>query len=101
MPYKEKPITKLYYNISEVAQLFGCETSKIRFYERHFKLRIARNCHGTRKYTADVIKELQDYIYLTSVVLLTLKGAKQWLDLGWPLTEVPNEVLINPKTKYA
>ena len=36
MPYKEKPILKKYYNIGEVADMFGVATSLLRFWEKEF-----------------------------------------------------------------
>jgi len=38
MPYKEKEIEKLYYTIGEVADMFGVNTSLIRFWEKEFEI---------------------------------------------------------------
>ena len=36
MPYKETEITKLYYTIGEVSEMFGVNPSLIRFWEGEF-----------------------------------------------------------------
>lgn len=38
MPYKEKPIEKLYYSIGEVAQSLDVNVSLIRFWEKQFSI---------------------------------------------------------------
>ena len=38
MPYKEKPIEKLYYSIGEVAQSLDVNVSLIRFWEKQFDI---------------------------------------------------------------
>ena len=38
MPYKEKPIEKLYYSIGEVADIFDVNVSLLRFWEKEFDI---------------------------------------------------------------
>ncbi|MDA0973635.1 MAG: MerR family transcriptional regulator, partial [Bacteroidetes bacterium] len=38
MPYKEKQVEKLYYSISEVAEMFSVRNSLIRFWEKEFDI---------------------------------------------------------------
>ena len=52
MPYKEKEISKKYYNIGEVAKKINVKTSLIRFWENEFEtLNPKKNKKGLRKYT--------------------------------------------------
>jgi ribosome-binding protein aMBF1 (putative translation factor) len=38
MPYKEKPLEKLYYSIGEVAKELNVNVSLIRFWEKEFEI---------------------------------------------------------------
>ena len=38
MPYKEKPIEKLYYSIGEVAKTLNVNVSLVRFWEKEFDI---------------------------------------------------------------
>ena len=38
MPYKDREITKLYYTMGEVTQMFDVNASQIRYYEREFEI---------------------------------------------------------------
>jgi len=50
-------IIKKYFSIGEVAELFDIATSKIRFWESYFDLKIKRNRKGNRIYkNEDIIK---------------------------------------------
>ena len=60
MPYKEHKIEKLYYSISEVAEMFHVNASKIRFYENTFDvLKPKKNKKGNRQFTAEDIENLK------------------------------------------
>ena len=60
MPYKEKPVKKLYYNIGEVAAMFNVATSAIRFWETQFgKLHTKRTRKGNRIFTQRDIDKIQ------------------------------------------
>jgi DNA-binding transcriptional MerR regulator len=57
MPYKEKEIVKVKYDIGDVADMCGVATSKIRFYEEEWGLLTKRNKKGNRTYSpAEVAK---------------------------------------------
>ena len=48
---------KLYYSISEVAEMFSINQSNLRFWEKEFKqLKPRRNDKGTRFYTKEDIQ---------------------------------------------
>lgn len=77
MPYKEKEIEKLYYTIGEVAQLFGVNTSHIRFWSNEFDvIRPATNKKGNRLYTRDDIDNFKKIYHLVKEKGYTLRGAK-------------------------
>ena len=38
MPYKERPIEKLYYSIGEVAKILNVNVSLVRFWEKEFDI---------------------------------------------------------------
>jgi Predicted transcriptional regulators len=71
---------KLFYSISEVANMFGINQSNLRFWEREFsQLKPKRNAKGTRFYSPDDIQVVKQIIYLTTEQKLTLDGAKRKL----------------------
>ena len=72
---------KMYYSISEVADMFHINQSNLRFWEKEFKqLNPRRNEKGTRFYTQDDINVIKQIIYLTDELNLTLEGAKKRLN---------------------
>lgn len=74
-------LTKRYYSISEVAQMFEMNISKLRFWEEQFPtLTPKRDRSGDRKYTQDDIKHLQEIVELVDGQGYTIDGAKKALD---------------------
>jgi len=60
LAYKEKEITKLYYTIGEVAEMFDVKTSTIRFWENEFSiLKPRKNKKGNRLFTPKDIENLK------------------------------------------
>lgn len=77
MPYKEKEITKLYYSIGEVADMFNVNVSHIRFWTNEFSaLKPTKNNKGNRLYTPDDIEVIRKIHELVKVQGFTLKGAQ-------------------------
>jgi len=71
---------KIYYSISEVADMFNISQSNLRFWEKEFpQLKPKRNAKATRFYTKDDIEIIKKIIYLTEEQHLTLEGAKKRL----------------------
>lgn len=100
MPYKEKPITKRYYTISEVAKRYGVFTSKIRYYEREFNLGVARRPKDkNRLFTQQDILKLDKIIALINVVKLTIPGVHQWLDAGFEVPQIPFWAIVNERLR--
>lgn len=74
-------LTKRYYSISEVAQMFEMNISKLRFWEEQFpSLEPKRDRSGDRKYTQDDIKLLQEIVKLVDDQGHTIEGARKALE---------------------
>ncbi len=77
MPYKEKAIEKLYYSISEVAQMFDVNNSLIRFWEKEFDIiKPKKNKKGNRMFTKEDIKNFRVIYHLVKERGFTLQGAQ-------------------------
>jgi DNA-binding transcriptional MerR regulator len=71
---------KLFYSISEVADMFDVNQSNLRFWEKEFKqLAPKRNAKGTRFYSPEDIQIIKQIIYLVNEQKLTLDGARRKL----------------------
>jgi DNA-binding transcriptional MerR regulator len=80
MPYKPKEITKLFYSIGEVAEMFDVNASLIRFWEKEFDiLQPKKNKKGNRMFTPDDVENLKIIYHLVKERGFTLEGAKQKL----------------------
>jgi DNA-binding transcriptional MerR regulator len=78
MPYKERDIEKLYYTIGEVAELFGVNTSLIRFWEKEFDIiKPKKNNKGNRLFTKEDIDNFYIIFHLVKERGFTLEGAKK------------------------
>ena len=79
-PYKDKPITKLYYSIGEVAKMFDVNTSLIRFWENEFDiLKPKKNKKRNRLFTQKDVDNLKIIYHLVKERGFTLDGAKKKL----------------------
>ena len=80
MPYKESDTVKLFYSIGEVSEMFGVNTSLIRFWEKEFDLiKPKKNKKGNRLFTAEDIDNFKVIYNLVKEQGLTLEGAKKYL----------------------
>ena len=80
MPYKKPKIEKVFYSISEVAELFGVNTSNIRFWENEFDiLKPHKNAKGNRMFTMEDIENLKIIYHLLKERGMTIKGAQKKL----------------------
>ncbi|HAQ18777.1 MAG TPA: MerR family transcriptional regulator [Prolixibacteraceae bacterium] len=80
MPYKKPKIEKVFYSISEVADLFGVNTSNIRFWENEFDiLKPHKNAKGNRMFTKEDIENLKLIYHLLKDRGMTIKGAQKKL----------------------
>lgn len=73
-------LTKLYYSIGEVSEMFGVSPSLIRYWESEFpQLRPNKNTKGERRYTRQNIEQLYQIYQLVKEKGYTLDGAKKEL----------------------
>lgn len=71
-------LTKLYYTIGEVAELFNVNTSLVRFWEKEFSvLKPKKNKKGNRLFTPKDILTLEKIYILVKIKGMTLDGAKK------------------------
>jgi DNA-binding transcriptional MerR regulator len=74
-------LTKLYYSIGEVAELFSVAPSMIRYWETEFtQLHPAKNNKGERKYTVKDIEMIKLIFHLVKEKGFTIDGAKKELE---------------------
>ena len=72
---------KLYYSISEVAEMFSINQSNLRFWEKEFKqLTPRRNDKGTCFYTKEDIQVVKQILFLINEQKLTLEGVRKKLN---------------------
>ncbi len=70
-------LTKLYYSIGEVADMFSVSKSLVRYWETEFDfLTPKKNKKGDRRFTKENIQQLQIVYDLVKVRGFTLDGAK-------------------------
>ncbi len=78
MGYKEKQIEKRYYTIGEVAEMFGVNSSNIRYWEDEFDIiQPKKNKKGHRMYTKNDINDIRIVYRLVKEKGYTLEGAKE------------------------
>lgn len=76
----EENTGKYYYSIGEVAEMFGVNTSMIRYWENEFDvLRPRKNKKGNRMFTQRDVRYVHMIYHLTKVKGYTLAGAKMAL----------------------
>lgn len=79
----EKQLTKLYYTIGEVADMFNVNTSLIRFWEKEFTIiQPKKNKKGNRLFTPKDILNFNKIYHLVKEQGFTLEGAKNALKNG-------------------
>lgn len=80
MEERTEKAQKLYYSISEVAEMFDLKDSTLRFWEKEFNIINPRkNDKGTRFYKEEDIDAVRVVHYLLKDQKLTLAGAKKRL----------------------
>lgn len=76
---KEKDL-KLYYSISEVADMFGVNQSLLRFWEKEFpQIRPKTNSRGVRQYRKEDVETVRLIYHLVKEKGMTLPGTRQRL----------------------
>lgn len=80
MALKKEKNQKLYYSISEVAQMFEVNESTLRFWEKEFDvIRPRKTAKGTRFYKQEDIDSVRLIYHLVKERGMTLAGARQKL----------------------
>ncbi|MEM1321199.1 MAG: MerR family transcriptional regulator [Bacteroidota bacterium] len=78
MPKLKEEISKLYYSIGEISEMFQVSKSLIRFWESEFDLlRPHKNSKGDRRFTKQNIEQFQTIYHLVKERGFTLEGAKK------------------------
>jgi len=78
MPYKKPKIEKIFYSISEVADMIGENQSLIRYWENQFDiLKPHKTQKGTRLFSKEAIETVKLIHHLVKERGLTLKGAHE------------------------
>jgi DNA-binding transcriptional MerR regulator len=76
----QQELTKLYYSISEVADMFDVSNSLIRYWESEFtQLKPQKNRRGDRKFTSKDIQTLEVIYTLLKEKGYTIEGANKIL----------------------
>jgi DNA-binding transcriptional MerR regulator len=80
MPYKPHETEKVYWTIGEVSDMFGVNTSLIRFWEKEFDiLRPYKNKKGNRMFTKEDVDNIRVIFHLVKERGYTLQGAREKL----------------------
>lgn len=95
---------KLYYSISEVAQMFNVTETLLRYWEKEFpNIKPEKGGRGVRQYSKEDVEQIEIVYNLVKVRGLTLQGArdaikargkqvKSTVDIVNRLTNVRNEL---------
>lgn len=91
---QEKQTLKVYYSIGEVADMFGVNTSLIRFWEKEFDIiKPHKNKKGNRQFTKADIDNFHLIYHLVKEKGMTLKGAQMKLSETKDDTEANFEII--------
>ena len=73
-------LSKLYYSIGELSNLFGVNASLLRFWEKEFQFVISKkNAKGNRLYSIKEIEKINRIYILVKIEGYTIEGAKKAL----------------------
>ena len=77
---ERQELTKLYYSIGEVAEMFSVNASLIRFWEKEFEIiKPKKNKKGNRLFTKGDVENFHLIFHLVKERGFTLQGAKDKL----------------------
>lgn len=80
MPYKDREITKRYYSMGEVTEMFQVNASLLRYYDKEFEiLKPKKNKKGNRLFTNEDVDNLKIIFNLIKEKGYTIQGAKDYL----------------------
>lgn len=93
MAYNPDKELKLYYSISEVAEMFGVTETLLRYWEKEFKnIRPKKANRNIRQYTKEDIEEVRSVYHLVKEKGMTLEGARRVLKASKDGTSKVSEV---------
>ena len=93
MPYKEPKIEKVFFTISEVADMLGVSTSLIRFWDKEFSIiKLQKNKKGNRMFTSNDVRNLTIIHKLLKEEGMTMAGVKKKLSGKWDETDHKFEI---------
>jgi DNA-binding transcriptional MerR regulator len=91
-------LSKLYYSIGEVAEMFDVSKSLIRYWETEFSfLNPKKNNKGDRRFTKENIKQLLIIYTLVKERGFTLEGAKHEIKLNKKSLQAGQDLLTHLK----
>ena len=94
----ENILTKLYYTIGDVSDMFSVNDSTLRYWETEFsQLKPKKNRKGDRRYTKKDIVIIDKIYTLLKVRGFTLKGAKEELKVQIKEENQKNKVITRLK----
>lgn len=97
-----KQLTKLYYTIGEVADMFNVNTSLIRFWEKEFNLiQPKKSKKGNRMFTPKDIENFNKIYHLVKTNGYTLEGAKKALKSKPTVTDLKESTNSNQQLTEA
>ena len=97
-----KQLTKLYYTIGEVADMFSVNTSLIRFWEKEFNLiQPKKSKKGNRMFTPKDIENFNKIYHLVKTNGYTLEGAKKALKSKQTVTDPKESTNTNQQLTEA
>lgn len=89
-------LTKLYYTIGEVSELFGVSASLLRYWESEFSiLKPQKNRKGDRRYIKKDIHQIERIYTLVKERGFTLEGAKKELKRKPQAKPTSNKQILN------
>ena len=93
MPYKEKPVEKLFYSIGEVSDILNVPVSTVRYWENEFDiLKPRKNKKGNRLFMPEDLRNLRIIHHLLREKGMTMAGVKKQLSSRWEETEYKHEI---------
>lgn len=94
MSFNLSELTKMFYSIGEVAEMFQVNSSLIRFWEKEFKeISPKKNQNGKRLFTQKDIETLSIIHNLVKEKGYTLHGAKDYLKHNKSAVKTKTEVI--------
>ncbi len=98
MSMQDDEITKLYYSIGEVSEMFDVSKSLIRFWESEFDiLKPHKNSKGDRRFTQKNLDQFKIIYHLVKERGFTLEGAKKEIKNNKDSLVKKNEMLKSLK----